>query len=77
MADISYSHSHSHAAPRAQGFFSRLGARLGRWMEDIAVANARVRQVERLNAMSDEQLAKRGLTRDQIVHHVFRDVMYY
>ncbi|WP_417209187.1 DUF1127 domain-containing protein [Antarctobacter sp.] len=42
----------------------------------IAEANPRLKEVERLNAMSDDQLARRGLKREDIVHHVFRDCMY-
>jgi uncharacterized protein YjiS (DUF1127 family) len=39
----------------------------------IAEAHPRYRELQKLQQMSDEQLAKRGLTRDTIVHHVFRD----
>lgn len=45
-------------------------------MENIALASPRMRQIERLSAMSDEQLESRGLKREEIVQHVFRDVMY-
>ncbi|SMO36460.1 DUF1127 domain-containing protein [Paracoccus laeviglucosivorans] len=38
-------------------------------------AQSRRKQVEELQAKSDEQLAKMGLTRDRIVHHVFRDLI--
>ncbi len=34
----------------------------------------RLNKVRRLQALSDEELARRGLTRDRIVHHVFRDI---
>lgn len=37
---------------------------------------ARLRQVARLRAMTDEQLAERGIKRDRIVHHVFREIYY-
>jgi uncharacterized protein YjiS (DUF1127 family) len=37
---------------------------------------ARFRQVQKLQAMSDADLAARGLTRDEIVRHVFRDLYY-
>ncbi len=39
-----------------------------------ASAEARLRQVQALQALSDEELAKRGIARDRIVHHVFRDI---
>lgn len=42
----------------------------------IAETNSRVKEAERLNALSDAQLAKIGLRREDIVRHVFRDVYY-
>ncbi|HDR29786.1 DUF1127 domain-containing protein [Rhodovulum sp.] len=30
-------------------------------------------RIERLNALSDENLAARGLTRQDVVRHIFRD----
>ncbi|TCM80526.1 DUF1127 domain-containing protein [Rhodovulum steppense] len=36
----------------------------------------RTRQIERLNALSDEDLAARGLTRQDVVRHIFRDRYY-
>ncbi|EBA10345.1 hypothetical protein [Sagittula stellata] len=42
----------------------------------IAESSHRMKELERLQAMSDEQLAKRGLKREDIARHVFRDVMY-
>lgn len=43
------------------------------WMERIAVANSRIDEIRHLQAMSDEELAKRGIDREQIVYHVFAD----
>lgn len=42
----------------------------------IAESNARVKQVEFLQNLSDEELAKRGLKRDEIVQYVFRDIVH-
>ncbi|MGY9046200.1 hypothetical protein P775_25715 [Puniceibacterium antarcticum] len=42
----------------------------------IAESNGRMKAVERLNAMSDAELAARGLQREDIVRHVFRDMFY-
>lgn len=36
----------------------------------------RVAEIERLQALSDDDLAARGLRREDIVHHVFRDLYY-
>ena len=52
-------------------FFSHLG-------EIMAVAldhNPRLRRLHALQAMSDERLAERGLKREDIVRHVFRDII--
>lgn len=46
---------------------------IGKAMVAIAEANSRQDQVAYLESLSDEDLAKRGLTRDGIVMHVFRD----
>lgn len=42
----------------------------------VGESSHRMKEINRLQAMSDEQLAARGLTRDGIAHHVFRDVYY-
>ena len=42
----------------------------------LSEASSRAQLVEKLQNMSDAELAERGITRDQIVHHVFRDYMY-
>ncbi|MCO8145551.1 DUF1127 domain-containing protein [Rhodovulum tesquicola] len=52
--------------------FSTLIAALVRVMEH----HPRTRQIERLNALSDEDLAARGLTRQDVVRHIFRDRYY-
>jgi len=43
------------------------------FMASTSVARSRMARVERLEAMSDEQLAKVGLRRENIVRHVFQD----
>ncbi|GAB4258762.1 MAG: hypothetical protein Kow0013_00870 [Pararhodobacter sp.] len=50
-------------------FFVALGQGFNAYVE----ARSRRDQIERLTAMSDAELAKLGIRRDQIVHHVFRD----
>ena len=42
----------------------------------IAEANPRMREIERLQGLSDDALAKRNIRREDIVRHVFRDVYY-
>lgn len=43
---------------------------IGRFLVLIAEASPKVRQLERLNAQSDAQLAARGLTRDGEVRRI-------
>ena len=38
--------------------------------------NARLQKVERLQAKSDAELKEIGIKREDIVHHVFRDLYY-
>lgn len=54
------------------GIFSSFYSGLSR----ISEANWRVREAERLNAMTDAALAEKGLKREDIVRHVFRDVYW-
>jgi len=49
------------------------------WDSLIAVgeASARTKEIEYYASLSDEQLAARGIKREQIVLHVYRDRMAY
>ena len=58
-------------APVAR-FFQIIGDALVR----IAESNGRLRHVRALEAMSDAELAARGLKREDIVRHVFSDTFY-
>lgn len=51
-------------------------AALGRAMIVAAENSSCMKRIEAFNAMTDEQLAERGLKRDEIVRHVFQDLMY-
>lgn len=55
---------------------SRIGARLSRAMERMVEAQGRNIEIRRAMEMTDEQLAARGMTRDTIVQHVYRDIYY-
>jgi hypothetical protein len=72
MADIT-AHS-TNAAPRT-GFRAVLHA-IADFFENAAASNRRVRQVQYLQSLTDEELAQRGLKRENIVHHVFSDLYY-
>lgn len=69
MADITYT-----AARRSplSGFLHAIGD----FFTLITESNWRVREAERLQAMTDVQLAARGLRREDIARHVFRDMFY-
>jgi len=54
------------------GFFKSVGISL----VVAAESQTRMQKIERLQALSDAELAERGLTRDAIVQHVFRDIFY-
>ena len=48
------------------------------FLADLTSANARMAQIEAMQRMSDEDLMTRyNITRDRIVHYVFRDKMMY
>lgn len=69
--------AHHGTAPSANGtrigaFFARLGESFLRYAE----RQSRTEQIARLEALSDAELGKLGLTREGIVGHVFRDKMY-
>ena len=61
--------------PKA-GVFARVVDWLKATMEEIADSNPRLRRVRWLQDRSDAELAALNIKRDQIVHHVFRDVYY-
>lgn len=49
---------------------------IGNFFINAHVTAARLERVEHLQSMTDEQLEKRGLKREDIAHHVFRDLFY-
>ena len=69
MADITYTNTH---APRRSTFSGILHA-IGDFFTMIGESNWRVREAERLQSMSDAQLAARGIRREDIARFVFRD----
>lgn len=69
MADITPNGFAPSLRNRIGGVFRRIGAAFGAAME----AQSRRAQVERLEALTDAQLAEIGLKRDEILRHVFAD----
>lgn len=52
------------------------GAAILAWFENYADSKSRRAEYEALQAMSDADLSKMGLTREDIPHYVFRDLYY-
>lgn len=50
--------------------------KLSRGLAHMIRVASRQDQIDQLQAMSDVELARLGIARDEIVHHVFRDRMY-
>jgi hypothetical protein len=51
---------------------SGIGTGIGEGLVDLLEDGARLREVARMRAMSDAELAIHGITRDDIIPHVFR-----
>lgn len=64
------------APTRFRVWLSHLGAALITKFEAHAYKASRREQVDALEAKSDAELAGLGLRRDQIIHHVYRDLYY-
>ncbi|MER5170330.1 hypothetical protein [Thioclava sp. GXIMD2076] len=55
---------------------ARMFQKAGRALVLATEAKSRQSEIVRLNAMSDAQLAMKGIARDEIVAHVYRDRLY-
>ncbi|WP_417718890.1 DUF1127 domain-containing protein [Salipiger sp.] len=71
MAFMTATAHHEH-----QPLLSRILSGIGNALVAVGEANPRLRRVEALQRMTDEQLAARGIRREDIVRHVFHDVYY-
>ncbi|MTH76427.1 DUF1127 domain-containing protein [Paracoccus aestuariivivens] len=63
-------------APTLRDRVDAIFARIGQGMNSYVEARSRHREIEALEAMSDKDLADMGITRDRIVHYVFRDLVW-
>ncbi|MBU2360435.1 hypothetical protein [Loktanella sp. M215] len=57
---------------KVDAFFASIGQGMNAYME----RRSRMGQIQALEAKTDAELAKMGIRRDRIVHHVFRDLFY-
>lgn len=71
MAVLEFDATH---AP-ASSFLKRFGAGVMDVMTSMAHARARTAEMQYYTDMSDEQLAAKGLRREEIARHVFRDML--
>ncbi|MGR3562750.1 MAG: DUF1127 domain-containing protein [Heliomarina sp.] len=68
---MAYTSTHGADVSAVPGAFSRFFNAVLNGMTSIAENHPKMRQAAALQAMSDEELAKRGLKRDDIVKKVF------
>lgn len=71
-----YSAPQSNWARRILGPLGAFASALGRAMIVNREMDTRLRRIAALREKSDAELDAMGLTRDRIVHHVFRDIYY-
>ena len=76
MASYSTEVTHVSIWTRLSDLFGRFATGVAEGFTAFATARSRMHEFERLNAKSDEELARIGLKRDQIPRHVFRDLFY-
>jgi hypothetical protein len=62
--------------PRLRAQADRFFAALGQGFNSYIERRSRRAQIEYLDSLTDAELAERGITRDKIVHYVFRDLMF-
>ncbi|MDT1063454.1 hypothetical protein RM190_16390 [Paracoccus sp. CPCC 101403] len=63
-------------APTLRARVDGIFARIGQGMISYAEKRSRRAEIDALEAKSDAELARLGITRDRIVHYVFRDVIW-
>lgn len=72
-------YAHDVHTARGPNILQRIGAGFASMLESLmhaGQANECRLEAERLAGLSDAQLAKMGLERDQIMYHAFRRYMY-
>ncbi|WBU54517.1 hypothetical protein [Paracoccus sp. SCSIO 75233] len=74
---MSVQHTEFTSTPTLRSRFSGIGSRFMAAMERYMELQSRSKQIEKLMAKSDEDLAKMGITRDRIVYYVFRDRAWF
>jgi len=74
MAHIaSHSDTYAHTPWSA---ITRILAKIGHALVAMGETSSRLNHVNALEALSDEELAERGIKRANIVQHVYRDILW-
>ncbi|WP_194095922.1 DUF1127 domain-containing protein [Marivivens aquimaris] len=73
---MAYTATHADLSAPREGFFTKLGRAFVQAMENQHDLPRRRQEIIKLNNMSDAELAQRGISREGIARHVFRDMMY-
>lgn len=61
---------------RVQAALDQFLANIGQGFNAYLLRRSRIGEINRLNAMTDAELAKLGVTRERIPHYVFRDILH-
>lgn len=69
-------HSIADSAHRALNSVGSILRRIGLAMMENSTANQRLKHIQALQAKSDAELAELKISRDDIVHEVFKDLYY-
>lgn len=75
MTDINQTYVLPDIGPAARQRFDLFLASIGQGFNAWLERSSRRTEIERLEALSDRELAARGLSRDEIPRHVFRDLL--
>lgn len=62
--------------PASSNILANFGRKAADVMDSIIVARSRRAEFDYYNSLTDAELAAKGLTRDDIPMHIFRDIMY-
>lgn len=73
---MAHTSTHHDAHSSIFGTIQTVFSAIGKAMLMTAQSDSRMRQVEALNALSDAELAERGLRRDEIARYVFNDAFW-
>lgn len=73
---MAYAATSTHAGTGIRGLLTATGAGIFNALARMAERDPRVRAINALSATSDEQLAARGLTREQVIRKIFAGYMH-